>query len=306
MWVELKIVAKSGIGFALESHGRYRGDHYYVGNLRDPKTGEKFTDRQLELRLHTIGVNPLAKRQADMIMAAYPILRERRRMEVGDQLAFLDQLIRLCPWNEAAWNSVARMSREGLVPKTHTKMMTGIVSGLFVTFAPFPDFTWEVFDDLIAFQDLPKKRAQLYGQLVELYERAGRPDLSCQARLRYTDYLVEDGQEQDAIRGLAASIMRFPDEGRYVPMMLDRMEELCDQIEGTGPEVMNFYRQFLRLIPVMRGSRPSKYCMEMYERAIQRFRKYGQEPAAQQLESQLAALKGTEVPTATRNASEGR
>jgi hypothetical protein len=241
-----------------------------------------------------------------MIMAAYPILRERRRMEVGDQLAFLDQLIRLCPWNEAAWNSVARMSREGLVPKTHTKMMTGIVSGLFVTFAPFPDFTWEVFDDLIAFQDLPKKRAQLYGQLVELYERAGRPDLSCQARLRYTDYLVEDGQEQDAIRGLAASIMRFPDEGRYVPMMLDRMEELCDQIEGTGPEVMNFYRQFLRLIPVMRGSRPSKYCMEMYERAIQRFRKYGQEPAAQQLESQLAALKGTEVPTATRNASGGR
>ncbi len=302
MWVELKDVTKSGILFTLESHGRYRGDHYYVGNLKDPKTAEPITDRQLELRLHTIGVNPLAKRQADMIMAAYPMLRDHQQMEVGDQLAFLDQLLRLCPWNEAAWRTVAGMSREGLVPKTHTKMMAGIVGGLFVTFAPFPDFTWEVFDDLIAFQDMPKKRAQLYSQLVDLYERSGRPDLSCQARMRYTEYLVEDGQQQDAVRGLAASIMRFPDEGRYVPMMLDRMEELCDTIEGTGPQVIDFYRQFLPLIPVKRGNSPSKYCIEMYQRAIERFRKYGKEPAAQQLEMQLAALMGTEGTAPSGNA----
>ncbi|MHB8903452.1 MAG: hypothetical protein ACYC6Y_32205, partial [Thermoguttaceae bacterium] len=215
-----------------------------------------------------------------------------------DQLAFLDQLLRLCPWNEAAWRSVAQMSRDGLIPKSHDKMMTGIVGGLFVTFAPFPDFTWEVFDDLVAFQELPKRRVQLYAQLVDLYERAGRPDLSCQARLRFTDYLVEQGQQLDAVRGLAASILRFPDEGRYVPSMLDRLEELSDRVGAAGPEIMDFYRRFLPLIPVRRGSRPTPYCMEMYERAIQRFRKYGQEPAAQQLELQLAALKavGPDTP----------
>lgn len=306
MWVELKNVNKSGIAFSLESHGRYRGDRYYVGHLKDPKTGERITDRQLELRLHTVGVNPLAKRQADLIMAAYPTLREHYQMEVGDQLAFFDQLLRLCPWNEAAWRTIAAVSREGLVPKSHTKMMAGIVNSLFVTFAAFPDFTWEVFDDLIAFQDMPKKRAQLYSQLVTLYERAGRPDLSCEARLRYTDYLVEEGKSKDAIRGLAASVMLFADEGRFVPKMLDRLEALCDEVEGAGPELVNFYRQFLPRIPTKRGSRPSDYCVEMYERAIQRFRKYGEEQAARQIEMQLAALQATEKPAPARNTAEGR
>lgn len=291
MWVELIDVNQKGIVFKLESHGRYRGDHYYVGNLKDPKTAEKITDRQLELRLHTIGVNPLAKRQADMIVAAYPMLREHHQMEVGDQLAFLDQLLRLCPWHEGAWRTVAGISRDGLVPKTHTKMMAGIVNSLFVTFAAFPDFTLEIFDDLIAFNDLPKKRTLLYGQLTALYERAGRPDLSCEARLRYTDRLVEDGQPKDAIRGLAASILQFADEGRFVPKMLDRLEALCGEVEGTGPELLSFYQQFLQRIPTQRGSRPSQYCMEMYERAIRQFRRHDQEPAAQRLEMQLAAFK---------------
>ena len=39
MWVELKHVSRTGISFTLESHGRYRGDKYYVGHLRDPQTG---------------------------------------------------------------------------------------------------------------------------------------------------------------------------------------------------------------------------------------------------------------------------
>ena len=291
MWVELKSVTRQGIGFTLESHGRYRGDYYYVGNLRDPKNGERITDRQLELRLHTIGMNPVAKRQSDLIMAAYPMLRDHYKMEIGDQLAFLDQVIRLCPGNETVWHTVAGLSRDGLVPKSHAKMMSGIVNGMFVTFAAFPDFTWEVFDDLIAYQEASEKRALLYTQLTELYERAGRPDLSCKARLKFTDYLVEEDRQKDAILGLAASIMRFPDEGRYVPEMLDRLEELCDKIEGAEVDVMNFYAQFLPRIPTSRGSRPSEYCIDMYNRAIAKFRAYGQEAAAQKIEMQLAALK---------------
>ena len=177
------------------------------------------------------------------------MLRDHHKMEVGDQLAFLDQLIRLCPGNEAAWHAVASMSREGLVSTDHAKMMMGIVNGMFVTFSAFPDFTWEVFDDLIAFQDQPKNRDLLYSQLMELYERAGRPDLSCQARLKFTDELVEQERQKEAILGLATAIMRFPDEGRYVPLMLDRMEELCDEMEGAENDVMNFYRQFLPELP---------------------------------------------------------
>jgi hypothetical protein len=294
MWVELTSVSRKGIGFALQSHGRYRDGLYYVGNLKDPKTAQRITDRQLELRLHTVGLNPLAKRQADMIMAVYPMLREHHQMEINDQLAFLDQLIRLCPGNEEAWRAVAGMSRDGLVTKTHAKMMMRILGGLFTTFAAFPDFTWEVFDDLIAFQDLPKQRAILYGQLTELYERAGRPDLSCKARLCYTDYLVEDKRKAEAIQGLAASIMRFPDEGRYVPQMLDRLESLCNATEGASAKLLEFYGQLLPRIPKKRGS-PSSYCLETYARAIRQFRQHGQAAIAQQLEMQLAALKATDA-----------
>jgi putative Ig domain-containing protein len=292
MWVELQAVNQKGLAFKLESHGRYGGDRFYTGSLRDPRTTKGITDRQLEMRLHTIGVNPLAKRQADMIMAVYPMLREHHQMDVTDQLAFLDQLIQFCPWNEAAWHAVADISREGLVTKSHTKMMMRIVNGLFVTFAAFPDFTWEVFDDLIAFQDLPKQRALLFGQLTALYEAAKRPDLSCKARLRYTDYLVEDDRTAEAIQGLAASILQFPAEGRYVPKMLDRMEALCAELEGTETQLLMFYSNFLPKIPKKRNKRPSSYCLAMHRRAIKRFREAGQEAGAQQLEATLATIRG--------------
>ena len=292
MWVELQTVNQKGIAFKLESHGRYRGDRFYTGSLKDPRTAKGITDRQLEMRLHTIGVNPLAKRQADMIMAVYPMLREHHQMDVTDQLAFLDQLIQFCPWNEAAWHAVTDISREGLVTKSHTKMMMRIVNGLFVTFAAFPDFTWEVFDDLITFQDLPKQRALLFGQLTALYEAAKRPDLSCKARLRYTDYLIEDGRTGEAIQGLAASILQFPTEGRYVPKMLDRMEALCAEVEGTEGQLLMFYGNFLPKIPKKRNKRPSSYCLAMHRRAIKRFREAGQEAVAQQLEAKLATIRG--------------
>jgi len=295
MWVELLSVTRTGITFRLESHGRYRGDHYYVGNLKDPKTGSRITDRQLELRLQTIGLNPLAKRQADMIMASFPMLADNQQMNVTARLDFLDQVIRLCPGNEEAWRAVAAISRDGLVDKSHTKMMMRIVNGLFQTFGAFPDFTWQVFDDLIAFQDLPKQRNLLYGQLVAMYEQAGRPDLACEARLRFTDYLVEDDRRPEAVRGLAESITRFPDEGRFVPKMLDRLEALCSEIEGAETQLLNFYRQFLPMIPKKRGDRPSSYCIEMHQRAAKRFRQAGQEAAAQQLEMQAAALKSLEA-----------
>jgi hypothetical protein len=292
MWVELKGVSKTSIAFSLESFGRYRGDKYYVGNLRDPQTGEKITDRQLELRLHTVGMNPRARRHAERIMACYPLLREKNRMDVSGQLAFLNRVIELCPGNEEAWRALARMSREGVVTVKQNKAMMVTLDNLFRTFAAFPDFTWEVFDDLIAFQDVRQQRARLYGQLVFLYEQADRPDLACEARLKYADYLVEEEDFETAIQGLAAAIKRFPAEGRYVPRMLDKLEEICDKVDGADQKLLGFYREFLPMIPQKRGTRPSAYCTEMYQRAIKRFRDGGQEQMARLYEAQLAALTG--------------
>lgn len=290
MWVELGRVTETGFTFSLESCGRFRGDHYYVGYLRDPHTGQTTTDRRLELRLHTVGMNPIAKRQADLVMRSYPMLRERAELDTTEQLKFLSRVIDFSPGNEAAWIALAKMSREGQITKTNSKPMKHVLDGLFTTFAKLPDFTWEVFDDLVSFQDLPKQRDALFVRLAVLYEQAGRPDLACEARLKLAEHLVAEERIEEAIQGIGVNILRSPDEGTFVPKMLDRLEAMCEEHEEAQKHLANFYQQFLPKIPQRRGNRPSAYCMDMYERGIKCFRAAGLEPMVRLYQTQLAAL----------------
>ena len=105
--------------------------------------------------------------------------------------------------------------------------------------------------------------------------------------------MVRDKHSQEAIKGLAYSIKKFPAEGRYVPKMLDKLEKICTQTGGTQDKLLLFYQQFLPMIPKARGDRPSPYCMQMYQRAIDRFKKAGQTQTATSLETQLAQLKAS-------------
>jgi hypothetical protein len=293
MWVELKQATPTGLVFTLESHGRYRGDKYYVGTLDDPQTGGEMTDRELELRLHTVGLDALAKRQAELVMKAYPIVRDQEQLDVPAQLAMLTDAINLSPGCEAAWLEVARLARESSGKKELTKQFQPLFERLFVTFARMPDFTWRVFDDLVAFQADAKQRDALFARLVLMYEVAGRPDLACEARLRLTDYLVEQGKTIEALRGLAFTVKKFPDEGRYVPRMLDRIDAICAEaaLADADKHLVAFYTEFLPMIPQLRGDRPSPYCIETYERAIALFQARGQPQLAQLLQIELANVK---------------
>lgn len=291
VWVELKSANKNGIGFSIESHGRYRDDKYYVGHLTDPRTGEPTTDRELELRLHSVGVNPQNQRHARLAMQAFPLLRDKLAMEVGEQIRYLASVTGLCAWNEDAWYALAEMSHSGQAGKAQSKALVSAVDRLFVTFAAFPDFTWKVFDSLIAFQQEARQRIKLYEKLVGLYELALRPDLACEARLKLSDYQAEADRQADAIEGLAFTIKKFPSEGRYVPRMLDKLEELTKGVKGADAKLVQFYQQFLPLVPQKRGDTPTKYCLEMYQRAIDRFTAAGQTGLAQTWSAQLTFLK---------------
>jgi hypothetical protein len=293
MWVELKQATPTGLIFTLESHGRYRGDKYYVGTLDDPQTGGSMTDRELELRLHTVGLDAVAKRQAALVMRAFPIVRDQEQLDVPAQLAMLTNAINLSPGCEAAWVEVARLARESSGKKELTKQFQPLFERLFVTFARMPDFTWRVFDDLVAFQADPKLRDSLFARLVLMYEVAGRPDLACEARLRLTDYLVEQDKDVVALQGLAFTVKKFPDEGRYVPKMLDRIDSICAEaaLADADKHLVTFYTEFLPMIPQLRGDRPSPYCIETYERAIALFQARGQPQLAQLLQIELANVK---------------
>ncbi len=291
MWVELQSVSATGIQFSLESFGRYRGDKYYVGNLREPHSARRITDRQLELSLHTVGLNPRAQRQARMIMEVFPLIQEDRSLDVVHQFLFLRDTLDLCAGNQQAWSALAKMSSDPEVRTKHRKDMAKITDLLFLTFARFPDFTWTVFDDLIQYEEELDERIKLYGRLVGLYELQGRPDLACEARLRLADMLVENNQATDAITGLAFSIKKFPGEGRYVPRMLDKLETICGKVDGAQKLLIPFYSSFLPMIPTARGSRPSKYCITMHERGIKLFESAGQVQLAQIFSVQLARIK---------------
>lgn len=294
MWVEIKQVTRTSISFTLESHGRYNEDKYYVGTLRDPQTGKGTTDRELELRLQAVGLSPVSFRHAKLVMQAYPQLREKLGWNANQEIAFLNEVMELCPGNEAAWRQVALLAREGRIGADSNRQMTAMFDKMFRTFGSFPDFTWKVFDDLVQYQKNPKQRNKYYERLVQMYEAAGRPDLACEARLKLSDYLLEDGRAKDVIDGLAFTIKKFPDEGRYVPKLLDKLESVCEGVKGADQQLLRFYQEFIPLIPQKRGNDPSPYCMRMLERAIAKFTAAGQAQQAQGFAVQLAALRAAE------------
>ena len=111
------------------------------------------------------------------------------------------------------------------------------------------------------------------------------------ATMKLTDLYIADEQQKAAIDGLASTIYAFAEEGRYVPRMLDRLEALCQNVEGSTPALLAFYNTFLPKIPQMRGSSPSKYCITMFERGIAKFKQQGQAQIAFAYEAQLAKIK---------------
>ena len=309
MWVELKSVTPESIQFSLESHGRYRGDRYYVGTLSDPHTGERITDRQLERRLHTVGIGYHEKRHAALVVEALSLIRDEAGLTVRDQLDVAIDILKLCPPSEAAWMMLADLAGAEELGDDERRVMIRALDQLFITFSNFPDFTWRIFEDLLRYEDDLDTRIRYYQRLVKLYVTGRRPDLACEARLKLSDLLVEAGNGDQAVKGLALTIVAFADEGRYVPQMLDRMETIYQQniMSQSTPEegepqkparkedgtaaLVAFYQGFLPKVPPTRGDAASDYCIEMYERGIALFSEAGRGDLAQFYTVKLGRLR---------------
>jgi hypothetical protein len=197
------------------------------------------------------------------------------------------------PGNEEAWKAIAALAREKQITKSHAKLMAKVFDSLFKTFSSFPDFTWSVFDDMTSYEERPKQRILWYARLVALYEAAKRVDLACEAQIKLADLLLADQRPKEAVDALAAAILKYADDGRYVPRMLDKLEELCRDKPKLQEALLAFYPQFLQKIPQRRGDAPSPYCMKMYERAISRFTEAGATQLAQNVRRQLDILEAS-------------
>ncbi len=291
MWVELKQATPTGISFSLESFGRYRGDKYYVGQLLDPKSGAPITDRDMELRLQTVGLDTVAKRHAELVMQAYESIAQQGEFNTTKRLNLLHQVIQYNPGCEGAWLAVARLARESNGEKQYNKQFQSVLNQLFITFAGIPDFTWKVFADIAAYYPEGKPRAAMYEKLIAMYEAAGRPDLACEARLAWAEMIGPQSRQIDAMQGLALTVKKFPGEGRYVPKLLDKLEQLCGEVKDAEKHLIQFYVEVLPLVPRKRGDSPSPFAIKMFERAVDVFTRYNHPQLAAAAQSELQNVR---------------
>ncbi len=144
------------------------------------------------------------------------------------------------------------------------------------------------------YEERAKKRVAMYYQLLEVYSAAARPDLAFSALLQLSDLLEREDRAGEAIQALAVAIQKYPEEGQYVPRMLDGLEGLASNEDGSDQTLAEFHTTFLPKIPKARGDSPSEHCIAMYNRAVLIFQNVGQTQlaqnyaaAAQQMKSQL-------------------
>jgi hypothetical protein len=292
MWVEVRGATTASVNFTLESHGRYLGDHFYSGTLEDPQTGMEILDRDMERRLTAVAQNRTGKRQAELIMEHYETVVKIRELDQKKKILFLDRILSLSPFNETAWLELARQVKQGEIDAEAKQIVLNHVDSMLKTFAKYPDFTWKIANDLMLIQDGKTARLQFYERLVALYEKAERPDLACEARMKWAEFLQEDGKWSAASRGLASTIQKFPAEGRYVPKLVAKLKEACDQYKGGSDYLGLQYQELLKKIPPKRGTDPNKFCIQMYEQAISFFKDAKKDKIAKDLEARLAMIRG--------------
>jgi hypothetical protein len=267
MWVEVKSVNKEKIDFTLMSEGRYLGDQYYIGKIRDPKSAKIITDRDMERRLTFLGFAPQNARHADLLMRAFPIVRDEKKLTAVQQAEYLRKVHEIFPSDEKAWLAYAELCKGGALKDKAYSLADKAVT----IFAKFPDFSWKLLDDLLTPISDKAQRTRLYERIVTSYELLSRPDLACEARLKLTEYQVDAKEYDKAITGLANTIRKFPGEGRYIPKMMTTLQETCTHTKTGTDKLGKFYLEFLPTVPKRRGDEVSKYCISMHEQAVEFF-----------------------------------
>jgi hypothetical protein len=289
MWVEVRGVNKDAVSFTLESFGRYNIDQYYVGTLLDPQTGKKGTDRELERRLTAIGNAPHSSRHADLLMRAYPIVRDAKNYTTKQQLAYLNKVLLVYPMCGEAWEELAALHKDGKL--TNAQEATRLVDRAVNVFAKFPDFSWKIVDDLLTPQKDKQYRTRTFEKLVNSYELLGRPDLACEARLKLVEYQTEAKDHKKAFNGLAYTVRKFPAEGRYVPKMVAKMQDVAKDIKGGEVLMAKFWLEILPRVPARRGNEVSEYCVKLHQQALTSLKEMNKPREAAVVEQSLAKVK---------------
>ncbi|MCI0743015.1 MAG: hypothetical protein L0Y72_28635 [Gemmataceae bacterium] len=250
MYIRIEGATADQVACKLISDGRFAGkDLFFTGNVLDPQSGQKMLDRDMERRLWLVGFDRAGKRQSELIMRAYPWLSEELAFDAKTKTAYLDKCLKVCPYNEEAWLEFARLAKsDSFQSPEEKKIVRAHIATVTKSFANYPDFVWKLFPDLARVLPDAKEQLKQYEKVVALFEKNGRADLACDARLKITELLVEQSKWQDAAKGLFFTINKFPTEGRYIPKLTKKLQEVVPNYKTGAQELANMY---LSLIPAM-------------------------------------------------------
>ena len=251
MHVHVATATKDEIKFSLVSDGRVEGfarDQFYTGNVVDPQTGLKILDRDLERRLSIVGSDRVGKRMTSLLARAYPMIVDKRSLDLNGKVAYLDKMLKINKHDEFAWLTLADMVDQGELSADQKKLTLSYLQSMSATFANYPDFIDRVLPKMLGVVPANAEKLKLWEQTAALYERAKRPDLACEARLRMSELLVADKKFETAGAGLVAAVRKFPTEGRYVPKLTAKLEELAPKYKAGVQQTSLLY---LELLPAM-------------------------------------------------------
>ncbi|MBO0697248.1 MAG: hypothetical protein J2P46_02530 [Zavarzinella sp.] len=289
MWVEVKSASKSSVNFKLESWGRYRGDNYYTGTLRDPQTGVEILDRDMERRLSAAAIDRNGRRQAELAMDFFPEVADANKFDTKKKIQYLRDVLKTSAFNEAAWLELARMAHDGEATGENKTAVLEQAGRLLTVFAQYPDFSWKVVGDLESVQTDKLTRNQFYEKLIIVYETGKRPDLASEARLKWADFVAEEKKYSLAATGLSQTIKKFPDEGRYVPKMMDKLKENCKQFSAGKEYLGKTYLELLKTMNPKRGNEVTKYFLKMSADALAFFKEEKKSKEAAEIERIIRA-----------------
>jgi hypothetical protein len=291
MFINVSSATKDEIKFVLQSDGRFDGkDNFYTGQVLDPQSGRIMLDRDMERRLWLAGTDRLGKRLSSLIMRVYPSIAIANKFDTKEKVAYLEKCLKVSKYNEDAWLNFAQLAKRGDLNDDNKKIALAQLASLNQTFAVYPDFIWRIFDDMIEVAT-PTEKIKQYENVLAQFEKAKRADLACDARLKLTEILVEQSKNTPALAGLANSVRKFPTEGRYVPKMLKKMEEVAPSVKEGPTQVAQVYVELIPKMIIYYGNDTNIYYKKMNEQAKAFFEQNNLTQATKTLEARVNVAK---------------
>jgi hypothetical protein len=289
-YVTIQKASPDTFQFMLNSDGRFVGfekDAFYTGYVKDPHTGKDILDRDMERHLNMAGRDRVGKRLGTLVMRAYPMLAEKLNLDVKQRVTFLDRCLHVCPRLDETWLEFAKLVKAGDLSADQKAVIRPHITSALVQFKDYPDFLEKLFTDFLPVLK-PEEQVELHRQAVAQFEKAGRADLACAARLQIADALIVQKKWQSAGDGLATTITRFPTEGRYVPKMTLKMQEVSDKYKGGNDRLARLYIDLVpKLITYYGSDGLSKYDTDLYKQALAFFEKHDMQKQAAELQTRV-------------------